>query len=101
MDQLKCIYNSPFKDSHSHPTHACFPIIACNVWIVSTELLEKIYDFPKKKPMLKCYRISAIWVGVPESTTLRETSIQHQYLITWMDTLSFNLSKVFNTLHST
>ena len=27
MNQLKSIYNSPFKDSHSHPIHTCFPII--------------------------------------------------------------------------
>ena len=30
MHQLKSIYNSPFKDLHSHPIHACFPIIASN-----------------------------------------------------------------------
>ena len=30
MNQLKSIYNSPFKDSHSHPIHTCFLIIACN-----------------------------------------------------------------------
>ena len=27
MNQLKSIYNSPLKDSHSHPIHTCFPII--------------------------------------------------------------------------
>ena len=31
MNQLKPIYNSPFKDSHSHPIHTYFPIIASNV----------------------------------------------------------------------
>ena len=31
MHQLKSIYNSQFKDSHSHPIHPCFPIIASNV----------------------------------------------------------------------
>ena len=31
MNQLKSIYNSPFKDLHSHPIHTCFPIIASNV----------------------------------------------------------------------
>ena len=30
MNQLKSIYNIPFKDSHSHPVHICFPIIASN-----------------------------------------------------------------------
>ena len=30
MHQLKSIYNSPFKDSHSHPIHTCFPMIASN-----------------------------------------------------------------------
>ena len=29
-DQLKSIYNRPFKDSHSHPIHTCFPLIASN-----------------------------------------------------------------------
>ena len=28
MHQLKSIRNSPFKDSHSHPIHACFPMNA-------------------------------------------------------------------------
>ena len=31
MHQLKSIYNSPFKDSYSHPIHTCFPMIASNV----------------------------------------------------------------------
>ena len=30
MNQLKSIYNSPFKDLYSHPIHTCFPIIASN-----------------------------------------------------------------------
>ena len=30
MHQLKYIYNSPFKDSHSRPIHTCFPRIANN-----------------------------------------------------------------------
>ena len=30
MHQLNSIYNSPFKDSRSHPIHTCFPIIASN-----------------------------------------------------------------------
>ena len=30
MNELKSIYNSPFKDLHSHPYHTCFPIIASN-----------------------------------------------------------------------
>ena len=30
MNQLKSIYNSPFKDSHSYPIHTCFPITASN-----------------------------------------------------------------------
>ena len=30
MYQLKSIYNSPFKDSLSHPIHICFAIIASN-----------------------------------------------------------------------
>ena len=30
MNRLKPIYNGPFKDSHSHLIHTCFPIIASN-----------------------------------------------------------------------
>ena len=30
MNQLKSLYNSPFKDSQSHPIHICFPITASN-----------------------------------------------------------------------
>ena len=30
MDQLKSIYNSPFKGSYSQPIHTCFPIISSN-----------------------------------------------------------------------
>ena len=31
MHQLKSFYNSPFKDSYSHPSHTCFAVIASNV----------------------------------------------------------------------
>ena len=30
MNQLKFLYNSPFKNSYSHPIHTCFPMIASN-----------------------------------------------------------------------
>ena len=30
MHQLKSSYNSPFKDSYSHPIHTCFVMIASN-----------------------------------------------------------------------
>ena len=30
MHQLTFIYNSSFKNSHSHPIHTCFPMIASN-----------------------------------------------------------------------
>ena len=30
MHQLKSIYNSPCKDSHSHSIHTCFSMIASN-----------------------------------------------------------------------
>ena len=39
MNQLQSIYNSPFKVSHSHPIHNCFPIIASN----GTESLAQIF----------------------------------------------------------
>ena len=32
MYQLKSSYNSPFKDSYSHPIHTCFAMIASNVF---------------------------------------------------------------------
>ena len=36
MNQLKSIYNTPFKDWHSHHIHTCFPIIASIVvvWLL-------------------------------------------------------------------
>ena len=36
MNKLKSIYNSPFKDSHSHPIHTCFPMIASNADLGTT-----------------------------------------------------------------
>ena len=30
MNQLKSIYNYPFKSSHSHPIHTCLATIASN-----------------------------------------------------------------------
>ena len=33
MHQLKFVYSSPFKDSHSHPIHTCFAMIASNVYL--------------------------------------------------------------------
>ena len=33
MNQLKSIYSSQCKDSHSHPIHTCFPIIASNTYV--------------------------------------------------------------------
>ena len=32
IDQLKSFYKRPFKDSHSHPIHNCFPMIASNAF---------------------------------------------------------------------
>ena len=40
MNQLKPIYNSPFKDSH--PIHICLPIIASNVQYVLQESRVKV-----------------------------------------------------------
>ena len=42
MNQLKSIYNSPFRDSHSHPIHTCFPIIASNT---------VLYNFTMSRPI--------------------------------------------------
>ena len=33
--QLKSLYNSRFKHSHSHPIHTCFPMIASNDALIS------------------------------------------------------------------
>ena len=33
INQLKSVYNSPFKDSYSNSFHNCFPIIASNVFM--------------------------------------------------------------------
>ena len=47
MSQLKSIYNSPFKDSHSHPIQTCFPMIASNVHEIwhATKFQEKMDAF--------------------------------------------------------
>ena len=37
MNQLKSIYNSPLKDSHSHLIHTCFPMIASNVSVLDDQ----------------------------------------------------------------
>ena len=42
MNQLKSIYNSPFKDSHSHPIHTCFPIIDSNAPITGLQWLDRL-----------------------------------------------------------
>ena len=33
MNQLKSIYNSPFKESQLHPIHTCFRIIASKLLV--------------------------------------------------------------------
>ena len=38
MHQLKSIYNSPFKNSHSHPIQTCFPTITSNGALTSDGL---------------------------------------------------------------
>ena len=35
MNQLKFIYNSPFKDSYSQPIHTCFSIVSSNATDIS------------------------------------------------------------------
>ena len=44
MNQSKSIHDSAFKDTHSHPIHTCFPIIASNVHLLpycDTNYLQK------------------------------------------------------------
>ena len=55
MNQLKPIYNSPLKNSHSHPVHTCFPIIAGNEQNDVPQAVQKneymqwrIQDFPEE-----------------------------------------------------
>ena len=43
MNQLKSIYKVPFKDSHSHPVHTCFPINANNAPIFKQEVKVKLF----------------------------------------------------------
>ena len=38
MNQLKCIYNSPFKGSYSHTIHTCFNIISINGEEIETKM---------------------------------------------------------------
>ena len=47
MNQLNSIYNSPFKDSHSHPIHTCFPIIASNVKFRGEYKCSKVWSVGK------------------------------------------------------
>ena len=42
MSQLKFIYNSPFKDSHSHPIDTSIPIIARND---SSEMMHQVVSY--------------------------------------------------------
>ena len=43
MNELKSIYNSPFKDSYSHSIHTC-PIIASNVYDIQPTWLPFPFD---------------------------------------------------------
>ena len=48
MNQLKSIYNSPFKSYHSHPIHTCLATIASNVFqteLESTESIKFVEDY--------------------------------------------------------
>ena len=42
MNQLKSIYNSPFKNSHSHPIHICLATIASNEHLEILMILIKL-----------------------------------------------------------
>ena len=41
MHQLESIYNSPFKDSYSHPVHTCFAMIASNAAHLHREIVTQ------------------------------------------------------------
>ena len=49
MYQLKSLYNSPFKNSYSHPIHTCFAMIASN------EITTKVTVMSHQQ----------IWPGIP------------------------------------
>ena len=48
INQLKSIYNSPLKDSYSHPIRTCFPIIASN----ETDVLSYYLTHSRVKPLI-------------------------------------------------
>ena len=71
MNHLKSIYNSPFKDSHSHPMHTYLPIIASNAsgkfWkllILTGCLCEQKHFFVIHLFVRKCYYILLLLIYV-------------------------------------
>ena len=77
--QLKSIYNSPFKDSYSHPIHTCFAMIASNTRSATD----------KQSPScIRCNR----WVPLNKNCTTRRRywSSQRRY------TTKVNTLKVFS-----
>ena len=63
MHQLKSIYNSPFKDSHSHPIHTCFLMVASNVE-ANKRHLKSIRWFPRHK-ILGIQKVDADRIYLP------------------------------------
>ena len=53
MHQLKSIYNSPFKDSYSHPIHTCFAMIASNETHYCCECIVNLFELKVGAPT--CY----------------------------------------------
>ena len=48
MNQIKFIYTSPFKDSHSHPIHTCFPIINSNAFLKNYYIASEAFAARRK-----------------------------------------------------
>ena len=61
MNQLQSIYNSPFKDSYSHPIHTCFPIIASSKSYVGAAFIENPGSKPKPAPKILWKSIEYQW----------------------------------------
>ena len=56
MHQSKSISNGTFKDSHSHPIHTCFPMIATNVVFIFEHKYFYAYIWNPLILFLSCFR---------------------------------------------
>ena len=74
MNQLKSIYNKQFKDSHSHPIHTYFLIIASNVRLClngNVQILLTVLSFIHYKPG-SCLNQGPCWLRVVHSQDIHQ-----------------------------